>query len=150
MSELFERLNLLPPEQRFYVLRHLPYHLTQARMWNKLEESLSNFAFIEAKTSDKLVFDLADDFTAALKALPTESPSLPNLHLLEEAIRADVHFVARHPEALFQCLWNRCWWLDCHEAGRHYNLQGGGCQGGGGRGREKGTSYPTCWNLGVP
>ncbi len=46
------------------------------------------------------------------------------LRLLEEALRRDIHFIARHaddyPQALFQCLWNTCWWYDCPEAAQHY------------------------------
>ena len=42
------------------------------------------------------------------------------LALLDEAIRRDVHFLDRHPTALFQCMWNTCWWYDCPEAAGHY------------------------------
>ena len=52
------------------------------------------------------------------------------LGLLEEALRRDIHFIARHaqdyPQALFQCLWNSCWWYDCPEAEKHYVMPEGG------------------------
>jgi len=43
---------------------------------------------------------------------------------VRDALRRDIHFIARHaqdyPQALFQCLWNTCWWYDCPEAALHY------------------------------
>jgi WD40 repeat protein len=45
--------------------------------------------------------------------------------LLDEALRRDMHFIARHAHdylhGLFQCLWNTCWWYDCPEAAKHYD-----------------------------
>jgi len=48
------------------------------------------------------------------------------LELLAEAIGRDRHFIARHPAALFQCLWNSCWWYDCPTADAHYLPPDGG------------------------
>lgn len=48
------------------------------------------------------------------------------LKLVEEAVRRDVHVVARHPVALFACLWNSCWWHDSPAADSHYNLAADG------------------------
>ena len=67
-----------------------------------------------------MIFDLASDFSAALAAMPEAHPRQRILHLLEEAIRRDVHFIDRHPTTLFQCLWNTCWWYDSAEAATHY------------------------------
>jgi WD40 repeat protein len=52
--------------------------------------------------------------------MPREHPKHRILELLEEAIRRDIHFIARHPTTLFQCMWNTCWWYDCPETARHY------------------------------
>jgi WD40 repeat protein len=38
------------------------------------------------------------------------------INLIGRAVRWDQDFISRHPEALFQCLWNRCWWHDAPEA----------------------------------
>jgi WD40 repeat protein len=42
------------------------------------------------------------------------------LRALERAIRTNIHFIARHPQALFQCIWNICWWHGSPEALFHY------------------------------
>ena len=36
-------------------------------------------------------------------------------------LRFEGSFLARHPTALFQCLWNLGWWYDSPEAARHYD-----------------------------
>lgn len=71
-----------------------------------------------------MIFELAEDFSAALAAMPAEQPQRHLLQLLEEAIRRDIHFLERHrvdqPQALFQCLWNSGWWYDSPESAAHY------------------------------
>src|SRR5256885_7009789 len=52
--------------------------------------------------------------------MPEGHPRRRILTLLDEAVRRDVHFLARHPTTLFQCLWNTCWWYDCPDAAQHY------------------------------
>lgn len=52
--------------------------------------------------------------------MPADHPHRRLLELLDEAVRRDVHFIARHPTTLFQCLWNTCWWYDCPEEAAHY------------------------------
>ena len=42
-----------------------------------------------------MIFDLAKDFSDALAAMPADHPKRRMLELLEEAIRRDVHFIAR-------------------------------------------------------
>jgi WD40 repeat protein len=69
-----------------------------------------------------MIFELVTDFSAALAAMPREHPKHRMLELLEEAVRRDVHFIDRHPTTLFQCLWNTCWWYDCPEAAKHYEV----------------------------
>ena len=53
--------------------------------------------------------------------MPQDHPARRNLKLIEQALRSDLHFLARHPTALFACLWNRCWWYDCPEAAAYYD-----------------------------
>ena len=67
-----------------------------------------------------MIFSLSNDFHDAVAAMPREHPRHRMLELLGEAIRRDVHFIARHPTTLFQCMWNTCWWYDCDEAVKHY------------------------------
>jgi WD40 repeat protein len=68
-----------------------------------------------------MVFELAVDWSTALQALPRDRPAARLLSLLEEAVRADVHFLKRHPGCLFQCLWNRGWWYDSPQAAKYHD-----------------------------
>jgi len=119
------RADTLPPTPRPANVRkadELPWQLLQAADWDGCERLLTDLPFLEAKAEAGMGFELAADFAAAVAALPGDRPALRLLRLLEEALRRDVHFVARHPTTLFQCLWNSCWWYDCPEAARHYDL----------------------------
>jgi WD40 repeat protein len=104
----------------------LPWQLQQARRWEELAPLLLDTDFLEAKAGAGLVFDLAREFRAVLEAVPHHHPERRLLRLLEEALRRDIHFIARHPATLFQCLWNSCWWYDCPEAAEHYETPEGG------------------------
>ena len=73
-----------------------------------------------------MIFDLAKDFSAALAVMPADHPRRYIVALLDEAIRRDIHFIVRHPITLFQCMWNSCWWYDCPEAAKHYEVPEGG------------------------
>ncbi|MBO0697988.1 MAG: hypothetical protein J2P46_06325 [Zavarzinella sp.] len=59
-----------------------------------------------------MIFDLIQDFADLLAAMPLQHPRRRSVGLLGEAVRRDVHFLDRHPTALFQCLWNSGWWHD--------------------------------------
>jgi WD40 repeat protein len=109
-----------------YGVRHRPGHLLAAGQAGEAADLLLGLPFLEAKAQAGLVFGLAGDFAAVAAALPEDDPSRRLLRLLEEALRTDIHFIDRHPAALFQCLWNRAWWYDCPEAAEHYDPPGAG------------------------
>jgi WD40 repeat protein len=115
---------------REYVLRHGPQHLIDAERWDELDALLTDIFFLEAKNGAGLVFDLAGDFSEAVEIMPEQWPSRRRLKLLEEAVRRHIHFIARHaedyPQALFQTLWNTCWWYDCPDVAAHYVEPEGG------------------------
>ncbi len=125
MSDLGKHLIKLTNERRSYILRYLPRHLTYLREVDRLYRLLTDIFFLEAKTQDVSVFDLAADFLHALKVTPHEHPHQEILSLLEEAIHRNLHFIDRHvkdyPQALFQCLWNLCWWYDCPGLDDYYH-----------------------------
>jgi len=73
-----------------------------------------------------VIFELAQDFSDALAAMPQKHPSRRMLSLLDEAVRRDIHFIDRHPTTLFQCMWNSCWWYDCPQVAKHYIEPEGG------------------------
>jgi WD40 repeat protein len=104
----------------------LPFHIGHAEIWSELVAVLEDIFFLEAKNSHGLAFALVGDFTTALRQLPRDHSQYRILNLLEEALRRDINFIARHardyPQALFQCLWNSCWWFDCQLSERHYEM----------------------------
>ena len=105
-------------------LSELPHHQTQGRLWHQLEATLQSLPFLEAKARAGWAFGLLDDFKTATEVLPDDRPQYRILQLLGEALQRDIHFIARHssdyPQALFQCLWNTCWWYDSEEADAYY------------------------------
>lgn len=84
---------------------------------------LLDHAFLDAKYRAGRVFELAQEMAQAISLLPPDAALRKPLVLFEEALRRDIHFIARHredyPQALFQCLWNTCWWYDHPAARRH-------------------------------
>ncbi len=106
---------------RTYAVRYGPRMLLEAGRYDDLVRLLTDLFFLEAKAEAGLIFELAADFGNAIGALPADYPHRRILRLLEEALRRDLHFLARHPSALFQCLWNLGWWYDCPEAASHYD-----------------------------
>jgi WD40 repeat protein len=109
-----------------YALRHLPAELVEAARWDDLDTLLRGLPFLEAKAEAGYIFDLAMEFTRAIEAMPLDHAARRHLRLIEQALRSDLHFLARHPTALFQCLWNRCWWYDCPAAAAHHDPPPGG------------------------
>ena len=134
------RARRLPPTPRSGNVRkvlELPYHVLevakligkddpQANEWDAVADLLTDWQFLEAKAEAAVIFDLVQDFSAAASAMPKDHPRRRILSLLEEAVRRDVHFIDRHPTTLFQCMWNTCWWYDCIESKRHYEVSGNG------------------------
>jgi WD40 repeat protein len=114
-----------------YGLRHRPDHLLAAGRTEEAADLLVHLPFLESKAAAGLVFGLAADFTAVADALSEGQPRLRLLRLLEEALRTDLHFLDAHPQSLFQCLWNRCWWYDCPQAADHYEPPADGWPGEG-------------------
>lgn len=102
-----------------------PYQQTKGEMWDELISTLKNLFFLEAKIILDMSFDLVRDYYDAMQHIPLAHQQRRNLRLMEEAIRRDIHFITRHskeyPQALFQCLWNSCWWYDSSEAEKFYS-----------------------------
>ncbi len=134
LEEQQRRAKTLPPTPRPANVRkveELPWQLLQAADWQRSEQLLTDLAFLEAKAEAGMVFDLAADFSAVIGGMPADRPLLRILRLLEEALRRDPNFIARHPATLFQCLWNCGWWYDCPAAAKYYGPSRSGWPGGG-------------------
>jgi WD40 repeat protein len=131
-AQYLERVGEFPKSARRSNQRkaaEFAWQLQQSGDYERLEQIHTNLDFLESKTAAGLVFELAKDFTEAIKIIPAERPQRRIIRLLEEALRRDIHFIARHredyPQALFQCLWNSCWWYDCPQAANHYEEKEG-------------------------
>jgi hypothetical protein len=83
-----------------HALSELPHHQTRAEASPDLIATLENIFFLEAKVTHDMTFDLAEDFTAAVDALPPEHVERNRLRLLDEALRRDIHFIAHHADGL--------------------------------------------------
>src|SRR5579883_990960 len=144
LDELRARAKRLPATTRPANVRkvdELPYQLVEvARLsgkgdpmsphWDAVVGLLTDLHFLEAKAEAGLVFQLLGDFATILSSLPPTRPQRRILQLLNDALRRDVSFIARHPTTLFQCFWNSCWWHDCDEAADHYDLAASEAPGG--------------------
>lgn len=115
------------PAQRLAVCREAKAGALMSHMepaYERLAALFTDLEFLEAKNAAGLVFELPHDFSAATEALPESDGRRRILKLLDEALRRDIHFIARHredyPQGLFQCLWNTCWWYDSPQAAEHY------------------------------
>lgn len=74
---------------------------------------VSDFAFLEAKAAHGLLPSLKHDLDAVARWLKSEGePGADLAQDLADAILAEMPFLERHPETLFQCLWNLLWWAD--------------------------------------
>jgi WD40 repeat protein len=141
LAEQRERAQRLPSTPRPANVRkvdELPWQLLQAVLkaqlghlrddlaadYERVEKLFTELHFLEAKNVAGKIFDLAAEFSEAVNLLSEERPQRRILRLLNEALRRDIHFIARHaqdhPQALFQCLWNTGWWYDCPQAAAHY------------------------------
>jgi hypothetical protein len=109
-----------------HALSELPFHLARADSHDLLVRVLEDLFFLEAKVSCGMAYDLASDFFDAVAHLRDDNLFRPRLKLLGEALWRNLGFIARHatsyPQALFQCLWNSCWWYDSPSAAAHYQV----------------------------
>jgi WD40 repeat protein len=91
--------------------------------------TLTDLVTLERTLKDGGVDTLLAALDDALARTPAQARlSLPDgprvgprtLRILRSALRFDADFLREHPEALFQCLYNRLRWFDAPDAARHY------------------------------
>jgi WD40 repeat protein len=114
------RWELLEGYGRLYALRFGLRHLLDAERWDDLSNLLLDLFFFEASIEVGLLFELMANLVIAARQMPSEHPMSRIVRLLEQTIRLDIHFIARHPTTFFQCFWNRGWWYDSLDASLHY------------------------------
>ena len=106
------------PYAQCYALRFGPTHWLNVGHVSDTVRELSSLDFLEAKSLAGFVFDLAADFDCTAGLLTSDQPQLAHMQLLGEALRCRIHFLNRHPDSIFQTLWNQCWWYDSEESRR--------------------------------
>jgi WD40 repeat protein len=85
----------------------LPFQQLHAHNWEDLETTLADPEFLEAKCVAGLVYDLVQDYAAALDALPSSGPRmLP----YARAISAQAAWLSERPRTTRQQVINYCQW----------------------------------------
>ncbi len=87
-------------------LAELPYHLTGGRLWSKLEATLADPMFCEARCRTSDPFNLLGDFRYAL-----EVQRIPAITIIQRAVIAGLGTMLERPDLCLQTLINRLDWL---------------------------------------
>jgi WD40 repeat protein len=90
---------------RARALAALPYHLLRGDLPGQAARTLLDGTFLQAKVDAGLLLPLIQDITDA--AATVTGYDGQSLAALERALRSDIHFIDRHPESLFQSVWNQ-------------------------------------------
>jgi WD40 repeat protein len=91
-------------------LSELPYHQSQGQMWEPLERTLSDLAFVEAKSSLVSPFDLLDDYDRALQL-----HSMPASAQVQRALRIVMPSLSARPALALQTVCNQLIWFESLE-----------------------------------
>ena len=111
-----------PPTPRLANYRKLDvllFHRYRSGNWDAIAALLLSLDFLEAKVESGQLHDLTEAFEAAAGAMPHAHPAVHLIRLLHRALVRDRPFIAAHPTALFQALWNRGWWYDAPATAAH-------------------------------
>ena len=77
-----------------------------------LDQTIAILAQLEAAASARKLPAVLDSLARVAGALAPSDPLRTLGELLVAAIRLDLAFIERHPELLFQCVYNRLYWHD--------------------------------------
>lgn len=98
-------------------------------------ELLTDFSTLETLVKAQGVEALLTALDEALSSLPADSrvkrkngPTVSprTLRIIRSAVALDAGFLREHPEALFQCLYNRLRWFDAPDTAAHFTPGGKG------------------------
>ena len=114
-------------------LMEVAWQLQWGEQYPELLTLLGDSQFLERKAQSGMIIPLRQDFELALESrivpLPSElavtiAPGITVdkkiLGLLARILDLDLHFLVRHPDCLFQSLWNHGYWHDAPEAAFHF------------------------------
>lgn len=91
MTNLADKLATMPEEKRLYLLQTLPSHLAGAAQTNRLEQTLANFQFMQAKINALGTAALIADY---------EYLNSPPFELIRSALQLAEHIVSVSPGQL--------------------------------------------------
>jgi NACHT domain- and WD repeat-containing protein len=83
-------------------LSELPYQLRKAEMWDELEATLCDLAFIEAKCGAGLIYDLITDYDAAVLTSGLSATAKERIESFGRFVRAQAHLLSTHSHLTFQ------------------------------------------------
>jgi WD40 repeat protein len=99
-------------------LSEIPFQQTRARLWEKVEHTLENLFFLEAKVEASQLFDLANEFQEVLSTMPSEQSAA--LRELQAALMSDVAWLQGRPQRVFPQIFNHLRWREDGEgSARH-------------------------------
>ena len=118
-------------------LSELPYQEQWGERYEELLKLLADIQFLEQKCQAGLVNGLEEDFQRSLKEpavavphglsvelAPDVKVNREMMRMLDKGLNLVIQFIRRHPQSLFQSLWNFCYWYDAPEATAHYQAHG--------------------------
>jgi len=83
-------------------LTELPFQLRKARMWEELEATLCDLAFVEAKCAAGLIYDLIADYQAAVRTDGLPAAAKERIESFGRFVRAQANLLSTHPHVTFQ------------------------------------------------
>src|SRR2546430_16942990 len=86
MNALAEKLSIMSPEHRLYVLQRLPTHLAEAQQKERLHQLLTTFGFLQAKEDELGPQPLIEDY---------EPCADEDLRIIQNIIRRSAHVLAQ-------------------------------------------------------
>jgi WD40 repeat protein len=87
-------------------LSELPHQQTRGEMWEDLEDTLCSLTFIEAKCSAGRMFELIDDYNAALATENLPHDLRARIEEFARFVQAQSHVLAKFPDLTFQQAYN--------------------------------------------
>jgi WD40 repeat protein len=120
-----------------YTVIHLIQALQHARQRRERQRSsdllgsiLTDLGYMEARARRGWIYELMTDLVGALDQLPEDHPGWEVLDRLQELLSNEAAFIAAHPQAFFQALWNRGWWYDAPQSADFFEPPPGGWAAG--------------------
>jgi len=91
--------------ERARSLSELPYHQIRSASWSRLDQTLGDAGFIEAKVRVDQVTALLSDYEDAL-AMVSRAPQMDRLRTFQRAVQLGTAELTARPENTFQTLYN--------------------------------------------